>query len=144
MKKKIGFEKMPAFVSFVLMFSLVFAVGAIAVEDSPLAGGMIIDSDGPFTNDVIMDDPVLSHEAAAAAAAASADAEPADGSGDGAPADEVGDLFDEVGAEAEAAAPAPPMPKVNPKTGDSSMLFVVLAAMALAGAGVYSAKRKAK
>jgi len=167
MKKKIGFLKMPALFSFVLIFALVLAIGAAAVEDSPLAGGMI-EGDGPFTNDIISIPPAqnpLEAPPPADEGVPEGDALAEDESvGDefvedefvegepeepeleeGEPAEDVVDLFEEFAAESVApAAKEQAIPKNNPKTGDGTVLFALLSAMSLAGAGVYSAKRKAK
>jgi len=167
MKKKIGFWKTSALVSFVLIFALVLAIGAAAVEDSPLAGGLI-EGDGPSTNDIIsippaqnpLEVPPPADEGVPEEGEPDNDASAEDEFvGDesvedefvegepeeGEPAEDIGDLFEEFAAESAApAAKEQAIPKNNPKTGDGTVLFALLSAISLVGAGVYSAKRKAK
>jgi LPXTG-motif cell wall-anchored protein len=135
MLKKFNLGRISAFISFVLVFSLAFSLGIAAVEDSPAAGGLIVD-EVPVTNEVTVtiESPAADEELA--------EGEWADEEfGEEEPADDGEDLF----ADVETEVPAEQfVPKSNPKTGDNTMLFVILAALSLAGAGVYFTKRSKK
>ncbi|MCL2814458.1 MAG: hypothetical protein FWD23_07645 [Oscillospiraceae bacterium] len=149
--------KMFKFISFVLILSLVFAFGTVfgtIMEDSPLAGGMVTDNGSsansfipeskpvppPFAQDTIAGDEPAEE---------AADDELTEGESEAAD-DELAEdgLADDVFADdgpAEVLAEAPreqQNAKFNPKTGDGTMLFVILSAVSLAvsATGSYFAK----
>lgn len=154
--------KMFKFISAVLILSLVFAFGTVfgaIVEDSPLAGGMV-DNGAPAKPPVTDKKPapppiqeIIAEDEAAEDAADEAAAE--DEAADDEPAeDELAEdeLADDVFADdgsAEVLTEAPreqSNAKYNPKTGDNTMLFVILSAVSLAvlAAGAYFAKSSKK
>ena len=135
-------KKFITFISFVLILSLIFALGAVAVEDSPLAGGMIVD-DGPSTNDIIVvdDTPPPADETIA-------DDEFTDDSSledavfeEDELEEDSGELLVDIEIEADTSEQV--YVRINPKTGDNMVVFVILS-LSVLGAGVYFAKRSKK
>ncbi|MCL1794266.1 MAG: LPXTG cell wall anchor domain-containing protein [Oscillospiraceae bacterium] len=155
MEKRFSAGKALAFVSCVLVFSLMFAPVAFAEEDSPLAGGLVIVEDTPPVIEITppQETPGAANEIyeiaeeetlpAEGEAAEEEDDDEDESPEDGELAEDVGDVFADVEAEAE---PAPPRAKPSPKTGDNAMLFVILAALSLAvlAMGAYFAKKSKK
>ena len=138
-------KKFSVGISFVLILSLTFALGAAAVDDSPLAGGMIVD-DGPLTNDMIVDDSPFANDTPSDETIV--DDELTDDIplaetplADDELADDSGELLVDIEIEADTSEQF--NVRINPKTGDNTMLFVVLAMVSLAilGVGAYFAKR---